>query len=323
MKLQQLKYLRAVVRNNLNISAAAERLFTSQPGISRQIRLLEEELGVEIFERGGRQLSRLTPAGQAIVAQVERLLVEAEAIGRVAGEFSDPDRGSLSVATSHTQARYVLPPIIEAIGRAYPRVRVQLHQAGPQQMLALVTEGAADFAVATEPLAAGDDFVMMPCYRWRFAVMVPRGHPLTGAPVSIEALARYPIVTYVPGSQGRSLLDKAFSARALALKPVLAASDADVIKAYVRSGMGVGIAAALGWDPALDSDLVLLEAGAILPPGIAHIGFRKGLFLRKFHYEFMGLLAAHLTKELVDSTAKAHSAAARTRLFQDIELGVY
>jgi LysR family cys regulon transcriptional activator len=323
MKLQQLKYLRAVVRNDLNISAAAERLFTSQPGISRQIRLLEEELGVEIFERGGRQLSRLTPAGQAIVAQVERLLVEAEAIGRVAGEFSDPDRGSLTVATSHTQARYVLPPIIEAIGRAYPRVRVQLHQAGPQQMLALVTEGAADFAIATEPLAAGDDFVMMPCYRWRFAVMVPRGHPLNGAPVSIEALSRYPIVTYVPGSQGRSLLDKAFSARALALKPVLAASDADVIKAYVRSGMGVGIAASLAWDPALDSDLVLLEAGAILPSGIAHIGFRKGRFLRRFHYEFMGLLAAHLTKELVDSTAKAHSAAARTRLFQDIELGVY
>lgn len=323
MKLQQLKYLRAVVRNNLNISAAAERLFTSQPGISRQIRLLEEELGVEIFERGGRQLSRLTPAGQAIVAQVERLLVEADAIGRVAGEFRDPDRGSLSVATTHTQARYVLPPIIEAIGRAYPRVRVQLHQAGPRQMLALVSEGAADFAIATEPLAAGDDFVMMPCYRWRFAVMAPRSHPLTGAPVSIEALARYPIVTYVPGSQGRSLLDKAFSARALALKPVLAASDADVIKTYVRAGMGVGIAAALAWDPALDSDLVLLGADAILPPGIAHIGFRKGLFLRKFHYEFMGLLAAHLTKELVDSTAKAHSAAARTRLFQDIELGVY
>ncbi len=323
MKLQQLKYLRAVVRNNLNITAAAERLFTSQPGISRQIRLLEEELGVEIFERGGRQLSRLTPAGQAIVAQVERLLVEAEAIARVAGEFSDPDRGSLTVATSHAHSRYVLPTIIETIGRAFPRVMVQLYQAGPQQMLALISEGAVDFAIATEPLAAGDDFVTMPCYRWRFAVMLPRGHPLTGAPVSIESLSRYPIVTYVPGSQGRFLLDKAFSARALALKPILVASDADVIKTYVRSGMGVGIAAALAWDPTLDSDLVLLDASAILPSGVAHIGFRKGLFLRKFHYEFMGLLAGHLTKELVDSTAKAHSAVARTRLFQDIDLGVY
>jgi LysR family cys regulon transcriptional activator len=323
LKLQQLKYLRAVVRSNLNISAAAERLFTSQPGISRQIRLLEEELGVEIFERGGRQLSRLTPAGEAIVTQVERMLVEAEAIQRVAGEFSDPDRGSLTLATGHSQACFILPPIIGAIVRDYPRVRVRLHQTGPQRMLALVAEGAADFAISTEPLAGGDDFVLIPCYRWRFGIMVPRGYPLGADPLTIEVLSRHPIVTYEPGSQGRTILERAFSARALALKPVLAASDSHVIKSYVRAGMGIGIAAALVWDPTLDSDLELYEVGDLLPTGMAHIAFRKGLFLRGFHFDFMGLLAPHLTRELVDSTAKAHSAAARTRLFQDIELRVY
>lgn len=320
MKLQQLRYLRAVIRNNLNISAAADRLYTSQPGISRQIRLLEEELGVEIFERSGRQLSRLTPAGEAIATQIERTLVEVEAVGRVAEEFSDRRRGNLSVATTHSQARHVLPSLVRAFNRAYPRVEIQLHQVSAQQVPTLIEEGVTDFGISTEAFRPGDDIVVMPCNRWRYAVVVPAGHALQGKPLSLELLSGYSILTYVQGGTERTALDKAFRARALPLAPILTASDADIIKTYVRMGMGVGIIASLAYDRAADADLVLLEAGQLLPTGITRMGFRKGLFLRQFHYDFMRLFASHLTAQLVDAAAHASASAARTRLFQDIEL---
>lgn len=321
MKLQQLKFLIAVAQSDLNITAAAERLFTSQPGISKQIRLLEEELGVRIFERNGRQLSSITPAGKAIIGRVEKVLDDVDAIRDAARQFSSPDSGSLSIATTHTQARYVLPPIIKAFRDRYPGVQLQMHQGNPEQISKMAASGVVDFAIATEATADFGNLIMMPCYYWNRAVITPCGHPLQEIkPLTLEELAKYPIVTYVYGFTGRAQLDRAFKRRGLTPQMVLAATDADVIKTYVKLGLGVGIVARMAYDDEIDMALCALDASSLFPPSTTRLGFRPNLFLYRYHYEFIRLFARHLTRELVDAAVAASSDQERESLFKDLRL---
>lgn len=324
MKLQQLRYLRAIVRNNLNITAAAERLHTSQPNVSKQLRLLEEELGLPIFERMGRQLTGITPAGKAIIEQAELVLNGVEAVRQIARESSDPRRGGLSIATTHTQARYVLPAVIRDFMRKYPQVNLHLHQGSPMHIAELAESGAVDFAIATEAMEYFENLVMLPCYRWNRAIVTPCDHPLREEePLTLEAVAHYPILTYVFGFTGRSRLDAAFKSRGLTPKVVFTATDADVIKTYVRLGLGVGIVAKMAYDPRSDTDLCVLDAGHLFEPSTSRIGFRRGTFLRSYHYDFIHRFAPHLTREVVDAAVRAESREERELLFSDLALPDY
>ncbi|MGB2336776.1 MAG: HTH-type transcriptional regulator CysB, partial [Alcanivorax sp.] len=305
MKLQQLRYIWEVARHDLNVSATAAALYTSQPGISKQIRMLEDELGVEVFARSGKHLTHITPAGQAILQIAGEILQQTESIRRVSQEFRDESRGELSIATTHTQARYALPPVIHQFTGLFPDVSLHMHQGTPMQISEMAANGSVDFAIATEALDLFTDLVMMPCYRWNRTVVVPEGHPLTKVkPLTLEALAEYPIVTYVFGFTGRSKLDDAFVDKGLEPKVVFTAADADVIKTYVRLGMGVGIIAHMAVDPVEDKGLVALDAGHLFESSTTRIGFRKGTFLRGFMYDFLEAFAPHLTRDRVDAAIK-------------------
>ncbi|MFT4045212.1 MAG: HTH-type transcriptional regulator CysB [Solimonas sp.] len=301
MKLRQLHYIHEVAQRGLNVTAASEALFTSQPGVSKQIRMLEDELGVDIFVRNGKHLSEITPAGQRILDCTQRLLGEVENIKRVAEDFHDADRGDLSIATTHTQARYALPPVIHPFRQRYPRVSLHLHQGSPPQIAKMAAEGQADFAIATEAMHHFETLVMLPCYHWNRSVLVRPDHPLAGkSKLTLQDIAAHPIITYTFGFTGRSKLDQAFAARGLRPDVVLTAVDADVIKTYVRLGLGVGIIADMAYDPATDQDLVNLTANHLFEDSVTHIGFRRGLFLRGYMYEFLQLFAPHLTRDIVD-----------------------
>ncbi|SFF40507.1 LysR family transcriptional regulator, cys regulon transcriptional activator [Fontimonas thermophila] len=301
MKLRQLRYIHEVAQRGLNVTAAAEALFTSQPGVSKQIRLLEEELGVDIFVRSGKHLSEITPAGLRILEYTRRLLAEVENIERVAAEFRDTDRGDLAIATTHTQARYALPPVIQAFRKKYPKVTLHLHQGSPPQIAKMAADGQADFAIATEAMHHFDSLVMLPCYRWNRSILVRPEHPLTKLKrITLRDVAQYPIVTYTFGFTGRSKLDQAFAAHGLKPDVVLTAVDADVIKTYVRLGLGIGIIASMAYDERADRDLVRLAADHLFEASTTHIGFRRGLFLRGYMYDFLQLFAHHLTRELID-----------------------
>lgn len=324
MNLRQLRYICAVVRNGLNVSATAESLYTSQPGVSKQIRQLEDELGVQIFERSGRQLTRVTPAGRAIIELAERALIEIDTIRQAALEHSDPSRGSLSIAASHTQARYGLPRVLAAFGTRYPRVSVHVHQGTPAQIAELVDEGKVDLAIATEGLEHFEDMLMLPCFRWHRAIVVPRDHPLAAVePLTLEALAEHPLVTYVFGFTGRSQLDAAFREAGLEPNVRFTATDADIIKTYVRAGFGAGIVARMAHDPEADHDLRFLDASHLFDPSTTKIGFRRGTFFRGYMYDFIELFAPHLTRERIESALKLRTASALDPLFVDVELPVY
>ena len=304
MKLRQLSYIHEVARRGLNVTAAADALYTSQPGVSKQIRMLEEELGVDIFVRNGKHLSEVTPAGKRILEYTDRLLNEVENIRNIAEEFRDTDRGDLSIATTHTQARYALPPVIQRFKGRFPRVSLHLHQGSPPQIAKMAAEGQADFAIATEALEHFEQLVMLPCYHWNRCVLIKPDHPLAQVSrLTLKELAEFPIITYTFGFTGRSKLDQAFAASGLRPDVVLTAVDADVIKTYVRLGLGVGIIADMAYDEKTDADLVCLKADHLFEQSTTHIGFRRGLFLRGFMYEFMQTFAPHLTRELVDSIA--------------------
>lgn len=323
MKLQQLRYIWEVARHDLNVSATAQALYTSQPGISKQIRMLEDELGVEVFARSGKHLTHITPAGQAILRIAGDILQQTDTIRRVAMEFRDESRGELSLATTHTQARYALPPVIGRFTDRFPDVSLHMHQGTPMQIAEMAAKGTVDFAIATEALELFSDLIMMPCYRWNRTVVVPEGHPLTKvAPLTLEALAQYPIVTYVFGFTGRSKLDEAFSGHGLTPKVVFTAADADVIKTYVRLGMGVGIIAHMAVDPNQDKGLITLDASHLFESSVTRIGFRKGTFLRGFMYEFMREFAPHLSRDIVDQAVRCHSKDELEALFANIELPV-
>lgn len=321
MKLQQLRYIWEVAHHGLNVSATAQSLFTSQPGISKQIRLLEDELGVEVFARSGKHLTRITPAGQTIIEKAGEILHTVESIKQVAQEFSNEKKGSLSVATTHTQARYALPKVISAFIERYPDVSLHMHQGSPMQIAEMAADGVVDFAIATEALELFGDLVMMPCYTWNRCIVVPKGHPLTElGKLTLEDVARFPIVTYVFGFTGRSKLDDAFMRRGLSPKVVFTATDADVIKTYVRLGLGIGIIATMAHDPVVDSDLVALDVTHLFDSSTTMIGCRRGTFLRGYMYDFLELFAPHLARELVDDAFEGQNRAELELLFSEIKL---
>ncbi len=322
MKLQQLRYIWEVAHHDLNVSATAQSLYTSQPGISKQIRLLEDELGVEVFSRSGKHLTRVTPAGEAILQVVGDILSQVESIKKIAQEFNNEQKGDLSIATTHTQARYVLPRVINRFMEGYPDVSLHMHQGTPAQISEMASDGTVDFAIATEALESHPDLIMMPCYSWNRLVVVPKGHPLTSvSELTLEKLAEYPIVTYVKGFTGRSKLDEAFAEADLSPNIVFTASDADVIKTYVKLGLGIGIVASMAYDHDKDGELVALNAEKLFAPSITNIGFRKGTFMRGFMYDFLQQFAPHLTKEVVDEAYYRHTHRLDMQeLFGDMEL---
>lgn len=317
MKLRQLHYINEVAKRGLNVTAASEALHTSQPGVSKQIRLLEEELGVDIFVRSGKHLTEITPAGRRILEYTTRLLDEVDNIRNIAQEFNETDRGTLSVVTTHTQARYALPPVISRFKGAYPKVALHLHQGSPETIARIAADGEADFAIATEAMEHFEQLVMLPCYRWNRGVLVKPEHPLAAIKrPSLEEIAAYPIVTYTFGFTGRSRLDQAFAAHGLHPDVVLTAVDADVIKTYVRLGFGIGIMASMAYDPKQDSDLVMINCDHLFESSTTHIGFRRGMFLRGYMYAFIALFAPHLTRNLIDEVAviqDPHERMKRTR----------
>lgn len=324
MKLQQLRYIWEVSRNDLNVSATAQSLYTSQPGISKQIRLLEDELGVEVFARSGKHLTRVTPAGEAILQVSGEILQKVESIKQVAQEFSDERKGSLAIATTHTQARYALPPAItQFIGR-YPDVSLHMHQGTPMQISEMAADGTVDFAIATEALSHFSDLIMMPCYRWNRSVVVPKDHPLTQvSKISLVDIAQFPIVTYVFGFTGRSKLDDAFNREGLDPKVVFTAVDSDVIKTYVRLGLGVGIIATMAYDERQDDDLVRLDCSHLFEESVTKIGFRKGTFLRGYMYDFIELFSSHLDRDTVTQVQSCTNRAEIDELFANCQLPSY
>ncbi len=324
MKLQQLRYIWEVSRNGLNVSATAQVLYTSQPGISKQIRLLEDELGVEIFARSGKHLSHITAAGEQVIAVAGEILRQCEQIKQIANEFSNEREGVLAIATTHTQARYALPPVIRRFRQAYPDVSLHMNQGTPAQIAEMAADGAVDFAIATEGLEAFPELVTMPCYRWNRCVVVPAEHPLAKAgKLTLEQLAAYPIVTYVFGFTGRSKLDEAFSLEGLEPKVVFTAADADVIKTYVRLGLGVGIVAGMAVDQRQDSDLVVLDASHLFESSVTKIAFRRGTFLRGYMSAFIEQFAPHLTTEIQQQAIQCRDQKERDKLFESVELPVY
>jgi len=324
MKLQQLRYIWEVARHELNVSSTAQSLYTSQPGISKQIRLLEDELGVEIFARSGKHLTHVTKAGEAILQGAGEILRRADSIKQIAQEFSDPKKGSLSIATTHTQARYALPSVIASFIQRYPEIAMHMHQGSPMQIAEMAADGSVDFAIATEALDLFNDLVMLPCYRWNRCILVPKNHPLCqSSRLTLKDVAHYPIVTYVFGFTGRSKLDDAFMQKGLVPRVVFTATDADVIKTYVRLGLGIGIVAHMAYEPAKDSDLVALDASHLFESSVTRIGICRGTFIRGYMYDFIEAFAPHLKKELVMQAFEHHSHQEIDALFSGIELPVY
>jgi LysR family cys regulon transcriptional activator len=302
MNLQQLRYLCAIVDNGLNVSDAAETLFTSQPGVSKQVRQLEDELGVQVFVRAGKRLASITPAGEAVVAAARRALKEIENLRSVGAEYKSEDEGTLAIATTHTQARYVLPRVVRDFLGRYPKVKLELHQGNPMQVALQTAHGDADVGIATEALASFPDLVTLPCYQWNRCVLVPRGHPLTKTKLlTLAALARHPIITYDFAFTGRSQINAAFDAEGLTPKVVLTALDSDVIKTYVELGMGVGIIAEMAFDPARDTAFERLDAGHLFAPSTTRLALRRGVFLRGYIYDFITLFAPALDRTTVDA----------------------
>jgi len=320
MKLHQLRYLAAVAQSGLNITAAAHKLHTSQPGVSKQIKLLEDELGFQIFVREGRNLTRITPPGQQVIERALRILQEAQSIRDLSTELRDEGKGSLSIGTTHTQARYVLPDVIREFRGRYPQVRLNLHQGTSEQIAEMVAGDRIDCAIATGSEALFTDLTLLPCYRWHRTVIVPRGHALaSGGKLTLRALAAYPLISYTFSFTGPSSLHEAFARAGLVPNVAITARDADVIQTYVRLGLGVGIVAHMAIDPD-DPDLVAVDAGHVFAAHTTWLGFRRGTLLRKYMYDFAQLLAPHLDRRLVERAHQAATAEEVARLFADIAL---
>lgn len=302
MNIQQLRYIQEVARRRLNVSDAADALFTSQPGVSKQIRLLESELGIEIFVRHGKRLVDITEPGRAVLAIAERVLHDLGNLQQVGEEFANEASGSLSIATTHTQARYVLPRVVRDFMQRYPQVRLSLHQGNPRQVCEMVLDGTADIAIATEAIADYDDLVMLPCYQWNRCVVATPRHPiLRESPLTLEAIARYPIITYDDAFTGRSHINKAFLGRGLKPNVVLTAIDSDVIKKYVELDLGVGILARMAYDPEEDRKLGMADASHLFESSTTRIGLRRRAWLRAYVYAFIEGFAPHLTRRMVET----------------------
>lgn len=301
MKLQQLRFLVEVARSGLNVSEAAEALFTSQPGVSKQIKLLEDELGVVVFERSGKRLTGITEPGKRVLEIAGRILQEVCNIKRVGEEYAGGDSGSLVIATTHTQARYALPAVVKSFVEKHPNVRLSMHQGSPTQIAEWTIKGEADIAIATEALDQFPQLVMLPCYQWGHSMIAPDGHPvLAEKSISLATLARWPLITYDPAFSGRSRINKAFERAHLTPNIVLAAIDADVIKTYVGLGLGLGIIASMAFDPVRDQGLQAVDVERLFGSNTTRIGLRRGTYLRRYEYDFIELFASQLTKKAVD-----------------------
>ena len=295
MNIQQLRYVHEVAKRGLSVSAAAAALHTSQPGVSKQIRALEQELGAELFVRQGRRFTAVTDAGREVLASIGRILQELASLRAIGGEHADHARGTLSVAVTHTQARYALPAVVTAFKKKYPDVKLKLLQGNPRQLASMALSGEADFAIATEALDEYPELVTVPCYSWHHCVVVPAGHPLGQVkPLTLEAIARYPIVTYDPTFAGRTGLDRAFAARNLAPEVALSALDSDVIKSYVSLGLGVGIISSRAFRPGKEDGLVALDCDHLFPTQTTRLAYRRGAYLRGYAVEFIRLFAPTL-----------------------------
>ena len=304
MNIQQLRYVSEVARRNLNVSEAALALHTSQPGVSKQIRALEEELGTPIFVRQGRRFTALTDAGRELLASVDRILAEMANLKAVAEEFAHHAKGSLAVAVTHTQARYALPEVVSAFKKAFPDVKLKLLQGNPRQLARMVIAGEADLAIATEALDEYPELVTVPCYRWHHCVVVREGPPLERAkPLTLEAIAAHPLVTYDSTFAGRTALDKAFAARGLHPEIALTALDSDVIKSYVALGLGVGIISSRAFRKGKEDGLVALDCEHLFPAQTTRLAIRRGAYLRGYTVEFIRLLAPHVRREDLERLA--------------------
>jgi LysR family cys regulon transcriptional activator len=301
MTLQQLRYLLAIADSGLNITSAAERLYTSQPGISKQLKLLEQELRVQLFTRKGKSLAATTPAGQDVIARARKIMREVENIRSLASDLSGEQEGTLSIATTHTQARYVLPEIIREFRERYPKVNLELHQGTSEQIAELVASNSVDFAIATGAQQLFPGLVLLPCYHWNRIVLVPAGHELAQQKDDLDlvTLGRYPLVTYVFSLTGESSFKKAFADQGIESDVVFTARDADIIKTYVRMGMGVGVVAAMAYECSDEDDLVSLSAEGLFPRCTTWLGFGRDTVLRGYMIEFISLFAPHLTPELI------------------------
>ena len=300
MNLQQLRYLNEIVRRNLNISAAASALYTSQPGISKQIKLLEHELGIEIFVRNGKRITAITEPGKAVLEIAQRMLHDADNLTQVSEEFHSQDSGTLTIATTHTQARYALPQVVKHFIKRYPKVRLNLHQGNPTQIAQQVLSGEADIAIATESLALYDELVTLPCYEWHHCVIVPPKHPLLAEKkLTLEKLAQYTIITYDFAFSGRGKINAAFEAHKLTPNIVLTAIDSDVIKTYVELGLGIGILAQMAFIPERDKHLRMIDAGKLFQTSTTRIAIRRNEYLRGYVYHFIELFAPQLTRDVV------------------------
>lgn len=298
MNFQQLRSIREASRRGFNLTEVANVLFTSQPGVSRQIRELEEELGVDIFERNGKRLTGLTEPGKGILPIIERLLLEAENLHQAGSEYSDQTKGTLAIATTHTQARYVLPKVVQQFRQAFPEVRIALQQSSPEHIAEWVMSGKADIGIATEGLSQFKDLVSFPCYEWNHVIVVPEGHPLLRKEtLTLEDLANYPLITYDVGFTGRGHIDAAFLDAGLRTDIVLTAMDSDVIQQYVALGLGVGIVASMAIETNRTNGLRTIAADHLFTPNVTRLAVRRGAYLRTYTYDFIRQFAPALTKD--------------------------
>lgn len=305
MNLQQLRYLHETARNGLNISEAAATLHTSQPGVSKQIRLLEEELGITIFQRSGKRLAGITEPGRLALEVVARMLRDAGNLKRIGEEYANEAGGTLDVATTHTQARYLLPPVVKRFMERHTGIRLRLHQGNPEQVADWVACGEADIGIATEALDRRGQLVTLPCYEWSHVVVVPGNHPLLAVKhPALADIARWPIITYDPTFTGRTRIDRAFDRAGITPNIVLTAVDSDVIKTYVELGLGIGIVAEMAFDPARDLALRALAAGHLFDANTTRLGIRRDLWLRRCDYDFIELFAPRLTRKVVEATLR-------------------
>jgi LysR family cys regulon transcriptional activator len=324
MKLQQLKYLLAIVDNGLNITAAAEKLYTSQPGVSKQLKLLEEELGLQLFTRKGKSLGGITAAGQQVIDRARLIMSEVDNIRSLASDFYHEEEGTLSIATTHTQARYVLPDVIREFRDRYPKVSLNLHQGTSEQIADMVAANEIDFAIATGSHELFGDLLLVPSYHWDRKIVVPKAHALAelDRKLTLADLAEHPLVTYVFSFGGQSSLKRAFADQGLEPDVVFTARDADVIKTYVRMGLGVGIVASMAEDCDDLKDLTALDAVGLFPRSTTWIGFRKDIVLRRYMLDFVQLFAPHISADQLEQTRHVRSQADIDKLFKGAKLPV-
>ncbi len=325
MNFHQLQYALAVARNGLSVTNAAAALGTSQPAISRALKELEKELGFDLFVREGRSFARITPEGVKVLEYASRALAEIESLRSVAADLNQDARGTLSIATTHTQARYVLPSVIQAFRKRYPEVDLHLHQGTSEQISEMVSSDRVQIAIATGSEALFHELVLLPVYRWHRQVIVPKTHVLArkDAPkLTLQILEKYPLVTYVFSFSGPSSLETLFAREGLKPRVALTARDSDVIKTYVRLGMGVGIVASVAYEPDLDSDLAMVDASHLFPIHTTWVGFRRGTLLRNFAYDFMQLFGTHLSRRLIDQAIEAREPEAKAELLGRLSLPI-